>query len=328
MRKESENHLNTDCPRRRFKCPHCTVVGEYCVITSQHVIECPNVTVTCPNSGCDTRLLRNSVKTHLLQECLFQTASCKYANIGCEVKLPRKDLLEHEKDESKHFKLAAEVIHRQQESMGELQSALSSAMLRLSTLEQTLQATRGGRNHQLQHKPAAFSLKLVNFTKHKANSNPVYTSLIYTSPGGYKMCFRVDPNGNGFGTNSHISVFAFLMRGENDDQLSWPFSGKVEVSMLNQLRDKNHHIDIIDFSDLGESSTVPQRVMQGERASTGYGIYTFLPYSALHYDSHKKCQFLKDNRLYFEFRACTPIPDPKPWLNPNIMPLHYTIDTN
>ena len=329
MRKESVNHLSNDCPRRQFKCPHCTVVGEHCVITSQHISECPNVTVSCPNGGCDKRLLRNSVTTHLLKECLFQTASCKYANIGCEVKLPRKDLLEHEKDESKHFKLATEIIYRQQETLRELQSALSSAMLRLSTLEQTLQAMKGGRNHQLpQHKPATFSLKLVNFTKHKANSSAVYTSPIYTSPGGYKMCFRVDANGNGFGANSHVSVFAFLMHGENDDQLSWPFSGKIEIIMLNQLRDKSHCIDEIDFSELNESSMVPQRVMHGERASTGYGIYTFVPYSALHYDSGKKCQYLKDDCLYFEFRVYTTAPVSKPWLNPSVIPLHCAIDTD
>ena len=331
MRKEFGNHLNNECPRRQFKCPHCTVIGEYWVITSQHINECPNVTVTCPNSGCDKRLLRNSVTTHLQRECLFQIASCKYANIGCEAKLLRKDLIEHEKDESKHFKLATDTVYKQQETLRELQSALSSAIMRLSALEQTLQATKGSKNHQQlpQHKPATFSLKLVNFAKHKANSSSVYTSPIYTSPGGYKMCFRVDGNGNGFGTDSHVSVFAFLMRGEYDDLLPWPFSGKVEIAMLNQLRDKNHCIDSIDFSDLDESSHVPKRVMHGERAPTGYGIYTFVSYSALHYDSGKKCQYLKDDCLYFEFRVYTSTPVSRPWLNPSVMPLQCTsIDTD
>lgn len=332
MRKESGSHLNNECPRRHFKCPHCTVVGEYWVITSQHINECPNVTVTCPNNSCDKRLLRNTVTAHLQRECLFQTASCKYANIGCEVKLPCKDLVEHEKDQSIHFKLATDTVYKQQETLRELQSALSSAFMRLSTLEQTLQATKGAKNYLQklpQYKPTIFSLKVVNFAKHKANNSAVYTSPIYTSPGGYKMCFRVDANGNGFGANSHISVFAFLMRGENDDLLPWPFTGKVEIAMLNQLRDKNHCTDTIDFTDLGESSHVPKRVMHGERASTGYGIYTFVPYSALHYDSGKKCQYLKDDCLYFEFRVYTSTLVSRPWLNPSTIPLQCTsIDTD
>ena len=330
LRKESVNHLNNECPRRQFKCPHCTIIGEHHVITSQHINECPNVTVSCPNNDCEKRLLRNLVTTHLLRECLFQTASCKYANIGCEVRLHRINLLEHEKDESEHFKLATETVYKQQETLRELQSSLSSAIVRLSKLEQAQQTVKGGRNHQLpRQEPATFSLKLINFHKHKVNSSAVHTSPIYTSPGGYKMCFRVDANGNGFGSNSHVSVFAFLMRGENDDLLPWPFSGKIEIIMLNQLRDKNHCKDVIDFSDLDESSKVPQRVMHSERAPTGYGIYTFVPFSALHYDSGKKCQYLKDDCLYFEFRVYTNnTPDSKPWLNPSVIPLHCTIDAD
>ena len=38
-----------------------------------------------------------------------------------------------------------------------------------------------------------------------------------------------------------IAVFAHLMKGENDDLLPWPFTGKVTFELLNQLEDKNHH---------------------------------------------------------------------------------------
>ena len=56
----------------------------------------------------------------------------------------------------------------------------------------------------------------------------------YSHPGshGHKMCLTVFVNGTGRGTGTHVSVFANLMRGENDHQLSWPFRGSVTVRLL------------------------------------------------------------------------------------------------
>ena len=38
-----------------------------------------------------------------------------------------------------------------------------------------------------------------------------------------------------------VSMFAFLLKGENDDYLPWPFTGTVTVELLNQLEDKKFH---------------------------------------------------------------------------------------
>ena len=322
LRKDADDHLSNECPRRQYKCPYCAEVGEYCVITTQHFNQCPNVMVPCPNKGCDQQMLRSSTMNHV-KECLFQTVSCKYANIGCEVKTLRKDLIEHEKDGSCHIELALGKVYKQQEALIELQSTLSLALSRLSTLER-LQPIRGGQHDLSQQTSATFSFKFTTFSKYKALDCAVYTSPVYTNPGGYKMCFRVDANGNGFGVDSHISVFAFLMRGQNDNHLPWPFTGKATVVLLNQLRDKNHCFDVIDFSELNTSSEVRNRVLCDERAPTGYGIYTFIPHSALQYDPGKKCQFLKDDCLYFEFRMSIDNLDSKPWLSPSVTPLYCT----
>ena len=62
----------------------------------------------------------------------------------------------------------------------------------------------------------------------------------YISPVGYKMCIKVDCNGYGISKGTHVSVYAYLMRGENDDHLPWPFTGTVTVELLNQLEDDSH----------------------------------------------------------------------------------------
>ena len=38
-----------------------------------------------------------------------------------------------------------------------------------------------------------------------------------------------------------MSVFLFLEKGQYDDELSWPMSGKFEVKLLNQIGDTEHH---------------------------------------------------------------------------------------
>jgi TNF receptor-associated factor 4 len=50
------------------------------------------------------------------------------------------------------------------------------------------------------------------------------------------MCLGVYANGNGQGEGTHVSVGAHLMKGENDDHLTWPL-WKVTVKLLNQLED-------------------------------------------------------------------------------------------
>ena len=45
-----------------------------------------------------------------------------------------------------------------------------------------------------------------------------------------------------------VSVFAHLMKGENDDYLPWLFTGEVTVQLLNQLEDNRHHSETITFS--------------------------------------------------------------------------------
>jgi hypothetical protein len=80
-------------------------------------------------------------------------------------------------------------------------------------------------------------------------SSYVFSPPFYSSPGGYKLCYmlciKVHTSGNGKGT--HLSVCAYLMRGDNDDHLPWPFTGSVEAELLNRLKDCSHRSNSIKF---------------------------------------------------------------------------------
>ena len=69
----------------------------------------------------------------------------------------------------------------------------------------------------------------------------------------------------GDGKGTHVSVYAYLMRGEFDDHLKWPFQGHVTVAMLNQLED-NHHATKIEFTDT-KNIKVIGRVTDRKRAT-------------------------------------------------------------
>jgi TNF receptor-associated factor 4 len=188
----------------------------------------------------------------------------------------RKDLAEHEANSEKHLQLAIDTIHQQQAINRQQENILA----------------------RLQSREIPMNYKFTEYSRLKtANNIEIYSPLFYTSPGGYKMCISVFANGYGSGNGTHVSVAAHLMKGENDDHLSWPFTGKVTIELLNQLEDKNHHSQSMKFTSDCE---VGQRVANEENPGIGGGIPEYIPHSDLGRNTAKNCQYLKDDRLHFK----------------------------
>ena len=68
---------------------------------------------------------------------------------------------------------------------------------------------------------------LFEFGYYKQANKKWMSKPFYTHPGGYKMCLNVFANGIGKGKNSHVSVFANVMKGSFDIDLAWPFLGVI-----------------------------------------------------------------------------------------------------
>ena len=82
-------------------------------------------------------------------------------------------------------------------------------------------------------------------------------------------------------------------------------AGKITLTLLNQLEDKNHHTVTIFFKNA--------------HVGTAWGRPNFIPHSALAHDPVKNTQYLKDDKLYF--RVTVEAADYKPWLmcsNPQV----------
>ena len=150
-------------------------------------------------------------------------------------------------------------------------------------------------------------LTMTDVQKHMTYDDTWFSKPFYTHPHGYKMCLKVAVNGRRKGAGTHISVYIYLMRGEFDDHLRWPFQGQVTVQLINQAaKDECHHTATISFSNTQHSSIdVAGRVVGTERASDGIGQPKFLPLEELGYSADKNCQYLKDDCLCFEIARVT-----------------------
>ena len=130
---------------------------------------------------------------------------------------------------------------------------------------------------------------LDKFTTRKLNQDIYYSKPFFAS--GYKMQISVKANVNGY-----IGVFACLMKGPNDDQLIWPFSGNVVVELVNRwIEDNDHHRQVIELSPELVTDNVCDRVLVGDR-SAGWGYPELIQHSAI------KPQFLQNDCLYFRVK--------------------------
>ena len=120
---------------------------------------------------------------------------------------------------------------------------------------------------------------------------------IYTLVTEDTACFSVVPSGKYEGSNTHLSAYLYLMKGPYDEQLAWPFTGKVNVSLLNQLADEEHVSKTWTYT--GRYAEIcGSRVTDGKHGK-GLMESLFVSNECLS-KSTSACQYLKDDCLYFK----------------------------
>ena len=86
------------------------------------------------------------------------------------------------------------------------------------------------------------------------------------------MCLEMYPNGFQSGVNTHLSLFVHIMRGEFDDVLQWPFTGRITIDIYSQTIEQWTQVKMVDFKEgpverrcdcftyggYGESQILPQ----------------------------------------------------------------------
>ena len=144
---------------------------------------------------------------------------------------------------------------------------------------------------------------LTEFTKRKQFNNNYYSPPFYSHPHGYKLCIRVYANGRHSAKETHISVYAYLMKGEyNDSVLDWPFEGDIIVELINWREDKNHLSHAIVFNQQIEPKH-SSRVTEGDISQHGWGsCHDAFPHSSFLYNPVTNTEYLQDDCLRFRVR--------------------------
>ena len=113
------------------------------------------------------------------------------------------------------------------------------------------------------------------------------------------MCITVGANGYGPGKGTHVNIGAYLMKGDHDDSLVWPFCGSVVVQLLNCRGDHCHCQCAVDFNDASSKEST-QQVVNRDRAVMGRIKYTFCSHASLSYDLINDTQYLVQDTLQFK----------------------------
>ena len=141
-----------------------------------------------------------------------------------------------------------------------------------------------------------------NISTRKKTSNIWYSRPFHTHPGGYKLQFVVVANGLRHGKGTHVSVHLYLMKGENDVELEWPFRRQIIVRLLNWRENKQHVEKVIGFTDRDPliSCSKVSEAESTERASIGLGDDRFISHSDLEYNPEENKEYLCDDMLCFQ----------------------------
>ena len=165
------------------------------------------------------------------------------------------------------------------------------------------------------------------FAKRKAFNNQYYSPPFYSQSGhgGYKMDLEITPSANE--QSQHISLYAWLLKGENDATVDWPFCGDVVVELLNWRQDANHHSHTISFHERVPSEA-SGRVLVGDRASRAGGTDSFISHDSLAHNHSTNTEYWQDDCLCFRVKVVaysTALTNKVPRWQPPNTPACFTI---
>ena len=298
-----EEHKSQRCPLRPFTCQYCNHKATHQKVTKEHWPVCEKYPLPCPNKCGVKKIERKHLKGHLEQTCPLQVIQCDFSYAGCGAKLQRRLMSAHMKEGMEaHLSLLSLVVPNLQtlvQQQGDLIKQMRDQIKqdRDQIKQQGDQIKQQGdqmkqmenRIKQLEKPFPPVDIIMDDFEQHKKSSEEWYSPPFYTHLGGYRMCLEIYANREGDGKGTHVSVVVYLMRGEFDDLLKWPFLGDVTIQL--KKTDPPHYQEIFPLND------VPNKYIckpTKERNDCGLGYPQYISHADLYAGG-----YLKDDKLVF-----------------------------
>ena len=300
------DHEQNSCLQRPFRCTCCDEYeSTFEDVTTTHTSVCPDLLLPCPND-CGESLKRKEIDNHRATNCPLEVIKCSFSYAGCKEECPRRDMPTHI-SESLAVHMSLQAINHQQQ-LEKLESHIQKLENQVQDIQKEVTSLKSQSDKEdLSFVRAHLQIMPVNLVMNgyelKKTSGKSWTSMpFFTHPRGYKMCLRVDANGTDGGVGTHVSVFLYLMSGEYDNELEWPFQGRISIQLLNQEEPRRHYEMRLNFAEAPAEST--RRVTDSDKNSTGWGLPRFITHSVL--NVVPKLKYLKNDSLFFKISKCPP----------------------
>ena len=292
LRRNIREHLDSECPRRRYECPHCKATGQFKDVGSMsHLTFCSFFPVACPQK-CGGTVPRCHLQSHY-GVCPEGVVRCPYYHIGCRKLVKTGELPVHiDTERDGHLELAMRTVVGLTTVVSELAAKCNVPLQSHSCL-----LPRPWLENVKTQADLPWVIQMDNFARKRAENTKWYSSSFFSHPGGYQMCLEVYANGHKSYEGKSLSVYFRIMRGPNDGFLEWPMLGILYVTLLNQLRDGDHVTKDVDFSKA--TVEIRSQVLERERSPKGYGKTGFFSLSVLDEGKTEGVSYLKDDSIFF-----------------------------
>ena len=188
-------------------------------------------------------------------------------------------------------------ISNQQQHILELRSKVNYLENTIQDLKSDLRDARNDMKNR--NCLGTYIWRLKNYSKLRAEAKRgapncvIHSPGFYTSFNGYQFCIRLNLNGVENAQGTHLSLFIHLMQSENDDILTWPFTGKVTLTICDQHSQQSKRNPITETLVAKPGLAAFQRP-SSYRNHKGFGYMEFAPISYL--ESEDRC-YIKNATL-------------------------------
>ena len=300
QRRNVEEHKSQHCPLRPFTCQYCNLEATHQKITVEHWPVCEKYPLPCSNECGEEEMERQHLKGHLEQICPLEEIKCEFSYAGCGAQLQRRLMSAHIKKNSEaHLFLLAQEAPKLKDRVKQQEDQIKQLGDQIK--QQGDQIKQQGDQIKQQGEQISALMKLLpvkvppvdiimdDFEEHKKNDNDWYSPPFYSHVGGYKMCLKVYANGVGDAKGTHVSVYVYLMRGEFDDDLKWPFSAHITIDLKKNI--PPHHKYRFKFEG-GKQCNKPKENYKCN--TSGWGYRTYISHADIY-----SGRYLSNNRLTF-----------------------------
>ena len=245
-------HLVNDCLKRAYSCEYCQKRSTYEEIRDKHTSECTKYPVQCPNKCTTDSLERGQLQQHI-RECPLQTIDCELKELGCTVKVPRKDISRHmEESTQSHFRLVTTHALKMSRQFTQIQDQQATTLENLNETRKHLTDTQRQleeskrENHRLKERVEKIETQTtsVQFTVNRYstykgkgtrwNEGPEF----YTIPARYRLKVALF-----FSNVQHqIDIELTNLKSQYDYRLDWPMRCTMTVTIFNQTGGHDHYV--------------------------------------------------------------------------------------